>query len=411
MPEAAHARDQRDRRGPLAWIPHLLRGHVVEPVVREPLERVATALSSAKPPDGARAQVHAATGRDQVLGDLRPRLRTPHDEDSAIRQGTRGSIGGRVELVDRLGQVVGQARAFRVRLATRRHDDERGLQWLVIDGDPDEVRPGRPRARFDRGHLGAGPERQSVMVGVGLEPGHEGVAREEGVAGLDDARIVGKSVHPVGRVEGEGVPPLRAPGLADQAAFEDDVLDAEPRQVPARPETGLTAADDDGLECPHLTQAQAMAATLTGSLTPFTVASRDAETGTSPASARRWSRSRGSRRLRERRDAGRDVDALAAVVGAALVRVGAVEPDPDRRARSRCCRDGRRSARWMAIGAVDARAGGVEGREEPVTGRVDDLASAAARPGLGACRRASAGAAPRPGRRAPRPGSSNRRCR
>ena len=75
-----------------------------------------------------------------------------------------------------------------------------------------------------------------------------------------------------------------------------------------------------------------------------------------------------------RADARRDVDAHPRVVVAAAVGVGGVQPDADRRG----------EAGVVAVvpqraldrdRAVDRRAGGVEGGEEAVAGRVDDLPS------------------------------------
>ena len=99
MAEPPDTGDLRDRHGHHPWIRQLLRGRVVEPVLGEPLERVAAALSPSKAPDRARAQVDPSTRRNEVFRDLDARLCAPNNEDRAVREVRRGAVVGSVELI------------------------------------------------------------------------------------------------------------------------------------------------------------------------------------------------------------------------------------------------------------------------------------------------------------------------
>ena len=78
-------------------------------------------------------------------------------------------------------------------------------------------------------------------------------------------------------------------------------------------------------------QDQVMVAISIGAATPFTGVGRRAEVGTLARLSERLGRREDLPAPGERTDTGGDVDALAAVVGAAAVRLGRVEPDPHRR--------------------------------------------------------------------------------
>ena len=121
-------------------------------------------------------------------------------------------------------------------------------------------------------------------------------------------------------------------------------------------------------------QLQLTAANVTGADTPLTVTVRGSEVATLPAAAIVSARGQDLAAVGEGGDPGRHVDAHPAVVGAAAVRLGGVEADPDRAGEADL---GAQVAQRLldADRTVDRRAGPVEGDEEPVAGRVDDLPS------------------------------------
>ena len=112
-------------------------------------------------------------------------------------------------------------------------------------------------------------------------------------------------------------------------------------------------------------QLQATAAKLTGAATPLTVAVRGSEVATLPGRGDRLGAGQDLAAVGERSDTGRDVDAFAAVIGAAPVGRGGVEPDPHR---AREADLGAQVAQRLldADRALDRLAGPIEGDEETV---------------------------------------------
>src|SRR5829696_3821346 len=64
-------------------------------------------------------------------------------------------------------------------------------------------------------------------------------------------RVPRQPVHPSRAVEGEGVPALRAPRLADATLLEHDVLDAAPSELTTDAQSRLTGADDKAVDAFH----------------------------------------------------------------------------------------------------------------------------------------------------------------
>ena len=81
------------------------------------------------------------------------------------------------------------------------------------------------------------------MTGVRLELRDPRVAAEKLVR-VRGRRAAGQSVESARRVEGERVPALRAPGLADLTAFEHDVFDAGVDEPLAYGESGVAGTND-----------------------------------------------------------------------------------------------------------------------------------------------------------------------
>ena len=189
---------------------------------------------------------------EQVLRDLAARLGRADDED-----GAGGELGGvpvrdRVQLLDPVGQVGGQRRRARLALGPRRHDDAaRGDRLRVRAAEADLERA--VGARLEARHLGPGPHRELGRPCMVVQVGDPRVARHEAV-GRAGGRAAGQAAHPGRRVQGERVPALGPPRLADPAALQDDVAHAAPPQVPARGQPRGARPHDDRVfhRCPHL---------------------------------------------------------------------------------------------------------------------------------------------------------------
>ena len=87
-----------------------------------------------------------------------------------------------------------------------------------------------------------------MVGGVCLQSGRIRVAIHERVARFDGIGLARKAVHPVRRVEDERIPALRPPALGHLPAFDDDVIDPVSGEVEAHTQTGLAAADHEGVE-------------------------------------------------------------------------------------------------------------------------------------------------------------------
>lgn len=74
------------------------------------------------------------------------------------------------------------------------------------------------------------PDRQVKGTGISLEIAQQRVSIDETVRRFGIEVHPGQSVTPVRRVEREGVPTLRAPGLSDFAAFQYDVVYPAPAE-------------------------------------------------------------------------------------------------------------------------------------------------------------------------------------
>src|SRR5215469_2369337 len=82
----------------------------------------------------------------------------------------------------------------------------------------------------------------ALEIGDDLGPGHEAVGVIAPIIRTRELRL------PVGRVEGEGIPAMVAPGIPRRVRLlEDDMVPALPAQMVAERKPGLAATDDDGI--------------------------------------------------------------------------------------------------------------------------------------------------------------------
>ena len=124
-------------------------------------------------------------------------------------------------------------------------DDARGVQ--VTGGRPGDEAVRRPIDRPDGDALPDGcPGSRGVSPEVGddLVAGHEAVGV---VARVDPAR---EPHGPVRGDEAEAVPAI-PPRLADPAALQDDVVDAQARELMADRQAGGPASDDQDVDMLH----------------------------------------------------------------------------------------------------------------------------------------------------------------
>ena len=109
------------------------------------------------------------------------------------------------------------------------------------------------RACVEVDYLRAGANRELGEPSVVVQMGDPGVTRQETI-GRAGGRAAGQATHPRLRVQGERVPALGPPRLADPAPLQDDVAHAAPPQVPARGQPRGSRPHDDRVfhRCPLL---------------------------------------------------------------------------------------------------------------------------------------------------------------
>ncbi len=224
------------------------RGDVVGAHLLEPGDAVPAAVATGTAWCVADGQVHPTAGQVQVLGDLRPRLPRPDHEDRPGGQLVGTAVGGGVQLRDVRGEPLGGRGTTGVwypPVAT--------TTWSAVK---------RPGGRVEREPvLALLPQRRDrhPLAHRGTEG--PGVLRDEPVhlvAGHETVGVGPAELAPVGppreaalEVRGderERVPPSVPPLVGRPVAFEQDVVDAAGREVPAQGQTGLPGAhDDDGV--------------------------------------------------------------------------------------------------------------------------------------------------------------------
>ena len=187
-----------------------------------------------------------SAGPDQFIGDLQPGLSRADDQDPARGQLCRVAVVVGVDRSDPAGQ--GRCERRDPRPSERAAGDDDGVgrhgSGRRLDdeaGSPRLRRGGRaePRDRLPRADRGIeGP-------GIGFEVADHLGAVEEAVRVRPVVPAAGQSVEPIRTDQPERVPASCAPGVADGAAIEDQVLDSMPGQVKARRQARLAGADDD----------------------------------------------------------------------------------------------------------------------------------------------------------------------
>jgi hypothetical protein len=150
-----------------------------------------------------------------------------------------------VQLHDAVGQRGAHGRDGRLLIGTSGKDDVRRLDDAVVAAD--EI-PRRARLLTNGADRDAAPDRCRDQRGVALEELYDLIARRETVGIVARITVAGWFERPVGELEGQRVPPLTPPPLDQATALEKDVLETALTEMVAEGQTGLAAADDDGLD-------------------------------------------------------------------------------------------------------------------------------------------------------------------
>src|SRR5512143_1885959 len=110
----------------------------------------------------------------------------------------------------------------------------------------------RSGSRSKRADSHRGPEWSANQRTVFLDQIDNLVLVRKGIRRVAGIAMAGQLYAPVGELEHQRIPPLRAPAFANAAAFDYDVLLTEASKVIAHGEASLTAADDDRFDRFHM---------------------------------------------------------------------------------------------------------------------------------------------------------------
>ena len=219
---------------------------VEKPDLESPVQVVVPAVPTREPGAAARREVDAPPGPQELVGDLAARLAAADDEHGSFGELVRPPVLARRQLeLDRRRVGSGHTRA-RLLEGTGRDDDVGRLEHIVTRLR-DVVFTVASEARHRAAPANGSGKGSRVLLDV-LD--HVGERRER----VRVAALVfrsGKLERPVRRIEIEAVPALRAPGLADGSALEDEVLAPALREEEARGEPRLARADHDRVDALH----------------------------------------------------------------------------------------------------------------------------------------------------------------
>ncbi len=225
---------------------HLIDALVEEPHRVEPPENVTAAVPPRQPHVASDGQRDGPPRRLDLVGDLDAGRGGADDEHAALGQARRTAVLAGHDLQDVARDLARERRHERhIAVAGGHHHVGRPPGALIgrdLEGGVEAPHPQHRRLALHRR-----VERAGVLLEIGGDLRHGHVAVRVG-SGVAEAR---QTTLPVRSQQTQRVPSFTAPALGHPASFEDHVVDATRGETAARRETGLPAADDDGVGTFH----------------------------------------------------------------------------------------------------------------------------------------------------------------
>src|SRR2546426_9155071 len=179
----------------------------------------------------------------QLFGDLAARLPAAEDQHLAMRQRLRIAVVLRIDDVNSRRQCRDGRRSMRLLVRAGGENDSARAHLAVVGVKQERAISSDLESR----DVDAFAHGRAERAAVSLQMTDDVVARHIAVRIRAVVCAAGELHRPVRRDEAETVP-ATAPGLADAASFEDDVLDTELGEFVTDGQAGLTGADDDDVE-------------------------------------------------------------------------------------------------------------------------------------------------------------------
>ena len=213
----------------------------------QPEAEVLAAIAPGRAVMLADAQIDAAAGALQLIGNLGAREAGADHQHGARRRLVGVAVGSRVHLHD-AGVWWHQRRDD---AALERSGGSNDIGGLNRADRGFGAEAGVVRLAVQCGHLDAAADGGGDVGGVGGEIVRHLVARGEAVGIHAGDNKIRETVVPSRAVGVQRIPALRAPAFRDAVAFQDQVRLAALAELRAHHQAGLAATDDQGFDILH----------------------------------------------------------------------------------------------------------------------------------------------------------------